>query len=237
MAKQLVTVVSHLRSENVERMWALGLPTDALWFVRHGERVRYGQAGVKTVGVDGLSVTDSRQAVLQYAWHHKFDSVVMLDDDLRKLQHFDPAKGVKEPIDIPDALRYMNKVMWENNLTYVGVGPTDNAYFVKKPVHFDKYVRSAFVVVKRTDPAIWYDPRFKVKEDYDFSAQHLERFGRIGRVDAILASFSYKTNGGGCQEYRTREVEQQAIALLLEKWPNAVRLNSRRQDEVLFKWR
>lgn len=237
--KRLVAVVSHARPGNVQLMEKHGLPDDTEWYVKSGEGHEYRMYGAKRVREVALSdsVTDQREAVLRTAWYEGYEEVVMIDDDLRRLKLLDMKTGEKKVILIPEAISILSAACDEYKVNYAGVGPTDNAYFVKKEVHLDKYVRSALIVVRPSTPPIWYDTEFRVKEDYDFSAQHLAAQGAIARVDTLLASFQYKTNRGGCQLYRNDDVEQEAIARLLHKWPGKIKRNSRRENEVLMRWR
>lgn len=232
-------VVSSGRPMNVGKMQTRGLPKNTTWAVKAHEEAEYRTCGAtKVLAVeDSTSVTDQRQAVLSYAYDHSFEYVAMIDDDLQRLKVLDIPTGNKHPCAVAVALDYLQRICRSFHVNYAGVGPTDNAYFVKKFIHLDKYVRSAFIVIRMTDPPIMYDTEFRVKEDYDYSAQQLEAFGRIGRVDSLLASFSYKTNRGGCQDYRCSEVEQEAIARLHHKWGSRITTNTRRQDEVFLRWK
>jgi predicted dienelactone hydrolase len=79
-----------------------------------------------------------------------------------------------------------------------------------------------------------FDTELKLKEDYDYTAQHIALHGVVARCDFIFASFKHRTNAGGAVAYRTPEVEQESIKRLQDKWGDAIRLNPRRENEILF---
>ena len=62
-----------------------------------------------------------------------------------------------------------------------------------------------------------FDERLKVKEDYDYSMQHIFKYGGILRTHRFGIDVVHLTNEGGCVAYRTKDVEMEAYGVLLKK--------------------
>jgi len=65
---------------------------------------------------------------------------------------------------------------------------------------------------------IRFDERLKVKEDYDYSMQHIEKYGGILRYMKYGIDVIHLTNQGGCVSYRTKDIEMNAYETLKKKW-------------------
>jgi hypothetical protein len=71
---------------------------------------------------------------------------------------------------------------------------------------YDEASTSTFIVgdciaVKPTP--LRFDERLALKEDYGFTAAHIEEYGGALRLNWILASFRHRTNPGGAVAIRT----------------------------------
>ena len=76
-----------------------------------------------------------------------------------------------------------------------------------------------------------------LKEDYDYTAQHLHEHGAVCRSNRILCLFEHYTNSGGAVDVRDDVREQFVIQLLHHKWPGAFRQHGTRgPNEVIFAW-
>jgi len=76
-----------------------------------------------------------------------------------------------------------------------------------------------------------------LKEDYDYTLQHLRAYGQVARLNRIMPTFRHRSNAGGAVAYRTPDLEVQAIAYLRAKWGDCIRPNTRRPHEVLLRWK
>jgi hypothetical protein len=137
-----------------------------------------------------------------------------------------------------EALIMMLGAMRVTGLHLAGVAPTSNPYFSdpNKRIVTHKFIVGDLIIVSpETD--LRFDENLKLKEDYDYTLQHLHRYGGAARVDSIMAMFKHRTNPGGAVAFRTAEREQEAISYLKAKWPGEIRDNPRRENEILMKWR
>jgi len=226
-----VAIISAGRPQNVPAMDAL-VDVPHSWIVPKGQESDYLYAGAEKVwGTPSTQDTHQRNAALDVAGSRW---CVQLDDDLKKLRYCVPGeKG--EPIAISTAIAMMMQMCVETDAYYAGIAPTDNAYFTRTAVNTTGFIRSAFTVY-RPGSGLRYDHQFPVKGDYDLTCQHLQKYGRVCRVDGLLGSFAYEQGSGGCVAYRTSEMEQDVIQKLMAKWPGVITPNPKRENEVRLRW-
>jgi hypothetical protein len=204
---------------------------DVTWYVGPDERDDYERFVVGYI-VEGLGLIEARNRALDDAFDHGWPCL-QLSDDLTKLQMIE-ASGQTVECSLQRAIDTMSNATAMTGAKLAGVAPTSNAFFGKREINPRGFCVGDMILVQPTD--LRFDSRFRLKEDYDYTAQHLDRYGKVARVDWILASFTHRTNPGGAVAVRTPEVEQEAIAILKEKWPAAIRDNAKRPDEILFRW-
>ena len=67
-----------------------------------------------------------------------------------------------------------------------------------------------------------FDERLRVKEDYDYSMQHIYKYGGVLKRQQYGIGVAHLFNEGGCASYRTKDVELDAYKILLKKWGKKV---------------
>lgn len=230
-----VAVISSGRPMNVPAIEQRLTGLNPTWYVGELEGGEYRQCGAQRV-VEAGGLIHARNWALDDAFEQG-QTCVQLSDDLKALKRTDGEHQVE--VDLPNALEDLEGLMLEDQHQpkLLGLAPTANAFFFnpKKPLHHNAFVVGDFLMVQPSEPR--FDPNLRLKEDYDFTAQHLERYGCALRVGYYLATFAHRTNRGGAVGYRTEELEQEAIAYLKTKWPDVITENKRRANEVLFKWK
>lgn len=230
-----VGIISHLRAENVPKMHEV-IGGQATWYVGDGEGDAYREHGAEYV-IESGGLCESRNAILRDAWALDVPALE-LSDDLKKFEeaYFEPTKGkcVSRPIGFDTAVVRMLKALLDTRAKLCGVAPTNNAFYFnpKRPVHTRAFIVGDMILVKPSD--IFFDEGLKLKEDYDYTLQHLKKFGRIARCDGVLAHFAHRTNSGGACAFRTAEREQEAIAFLKNKWGGLIKDNAKRPNEILL---
>jgi len=100
---------------------------------------------------------------------------------------------------------------------------------------YNNFLMGDFFVSEPTD--IRFDTRLDLKEDYDYTASHLSKYGMVVRCNHMLIHAKHLTNAGGACSYRNAEREQRNIAILKEKWGAAIRDNHARENEIIFCWK
>ena len=88
------------------------------------------------------------------------------------------------------------------------------------------------IFVKPCD--VFFDEKLSLKEDYDYTLQHLQKYGNCFRYQKYLFTFDHYTNKGGAVDYRTNDEEQKTIRYLMSKWGDKIRLNTKRKNEILI---
>lgn len=228
-----VAVISAGRPQNVERMQAMLRPHLAHWFVGAGDRVAYLSAGADYVEAEG-GLVECRNLALDAAFAVD-RPCAQVSDDLKRLGHTDDGRTVK-PITAAYALDVMLAALHASHGAHLaGVAPTDNrlSYSPTRPVSARHFCVGDLLLVLPTH--LRFDPALRLKEDYDYTCQHVREHGAVARVNGILASFAHYTNAGGAVAIRNAEREQEVIAYLKAKWPGWFRDNPKRVNEVLLR--
>lgn len=224
-----VAIISAGRPGNVVPLSALvGMAT---WVVPEPQMHAYRNAGAELVAPDGGGLCAARNAALAVA----FDAgvpCIQVSDDLRRLKLV-TLEAVR-PLSFQQAARLLLSGLGDARLA--GCAPTDNPFYVDRanPIRRHHFVVGDLIAVAPC--MLRFDTRLRLKEDYDYTLQHLATYGLVHRRDDILASFLHRDNAGGAAGYRTRALEQESIAYLKDKWPGRIVDNPRRANEVLLRW-
>ena len=78
------------------------------------------------------------------------------------------------------------------------------------------FIVGDFIVVQPDSP-VRFDTRMTLKEDYDFTAQHLQTHGKVCRVNRLLIHAEHRTNEGGAVTVRNVKTELANIKHLRTK--------------------
>jgi hypothetical protein len=227
-----LSVVSHARPGNVEKMNSL--VGEATWFVGHSDFDAYADAGA--VVVTSGALCESRNAALELAFHSNA-LCVELSDDLTRIQVAVQGTNKLVAKDVPfkEAVALVLEGMRQTGAKLGGAAPTSNPFYanVERPVHPSAFIVGDFIAVAPCD--LRFDEDMTLKEDYDYTLQHLMKYGTVARRNDVLMTFLHRKNVGGAVEVRTPELEQANIAMLKAKWPQFIADNPRRPDEILLK--
>tara|TARA_R110002020_G_scaffold106942_7_gene248653 strand:- start:1854 stop:2561 length:708 start_codon:yes stop_codon:yes gene_type:complete len=216
----------------------------ATWYIGDDadEAHGYRMAGAKQV-VRAGSLMKARNMALNDALQAGLPCV-QLSDDLRKLE-IAISKDNKDnsPISVQAASHAILQSMKDIGAHYGGCAPTANAFYFNphKRLTTNAFIVGDFTVydasaTNGSGKLLRFDEEMTLKEDYDFTCQHLESYGVVARCNNILATFSHRTNSGGAVSYRTSAEEQKNISILRNKWGDVIRPNPKRENEVLLRW-
>jgi hypothetical protein len=136
---------------------------------------------------------------------------------------------------VADMLLQMNTY----NVSLVGVAPTDSLLGYpgdNMPPRQRSFILGDCMLIRPTP--LRFDTNLQLKEDYDFTAQHLARYGKVLRLDNWLLSFEHRTNAGGACDRRNPLTENAAVTYLQAKWGRDVfvRRLPPKHLEVAFRW-
>jgi len=254
-----VAVVSSGRPENVAPLTALIGP--ATWFVQDDAPEYLAEARkLKTHTPTIVHVDDRnpkgrlprvRNIALEHAFRH--DAVcVMCDDDLQsfsrdKVIKRGKRKGETQCEGIKLEFGHVINEFWaafqnvpEAHLA--GLPAKHHSCWmaaVKNEVyHTHGFIITRLIAVRPTH--LRFDPTFTLKEDYDYSCQHLEEYGAVVRVEQVYAEYLRWENKGGLQAHNVRgeAQERSANAQLMAKWPGVFRENAGHSHggQLVMRW-
>lgn len=226
-----VYIISHQRSANVKKMQDLiGAVT---WVVGEGESEAYKAAGAIRV-IEGGRLTPSRNAALEDAFKLGFPCI-QLSDDLKKIKQvvfYEGGKKKDKPLEFTEAVSIMLSRLSMSPFKLAGIAPTFNSYFSNRETSIRHFVIGDFLVVLPSP--LRFDEAMTLKEDYDFTIQHIHKYGGVLRNDDVLCNFEHYTNAGGAVSVRTTEEEQKNIQYLKQKWGSIIKDNAKRPNEILL---
>lgn len=225
-----IAVPSYQRPQNVQKMHEL-LGGEVTWVVRQDEEEAYRAKGA----TDFLYQTDlitARNAILAIGQTLNVPTL-QSDDDLKgfKKIHMD---GKTRPATAEEVYTEMLRVGQETGAKLIGVPPTSNPFYGSQKVNTTGFIIASLMLTFPTD--LRFDDGYKVKEDYDFTLQHLATYGAVARCDWLLAEYQHYTNAGGVVATRTDQSEAEAVTRLKEKWGPVIKDNPKHENEVLIKW-
>lgn len=200
------------------------------WFVKPGEGDAYRAAGAQRVVEVPGGVSAARNAALEDAFASGCASL-QLSDDLVNVKLTRDGKQVALS-SVAEAAELMVQELANSGLMLAGVAPTSNAFYFHRWASRNVFIVGDLILVAPC--ALRFDEALPCKEDYDYTVQHMQRFGGVVRLDGVLASFKHRTNAGGVCGPERPAMEKVAIARLMEKHPGFFRLNPRRENEILM---
>lgn len=198
--------------------------------VKNGEKELYQKNGCKNVFETGTLI-QSRNAALDMAFNEN-KICVQLSDDLKKVttnKNFAPKKQVDIDFAISELIKVFKKV---DGVYLMGIPPTSNDFFAKSLISKNTFCIGDMLFIKPNN--LRFDTSLTLKEDYDYTLQHLSKFKNSFRYQKYLFEFEHYKNKGGAVDYRTEKEEQKNIMILRAKWGDKIRLNPKRKNEILI---
>jgi len=220
---------------------------ECTWYVGHGEKQQYREYNPNNqcyqIKESGKLIQSRNQAILD-AFNQKKDCV-LIDDDLIEIKFKILEHDQTADISLQTAITFIQNALYlQTQIHLAGIAPTPNLfYYPNRPFDTDKFLISAMLYIRlpadyhehnNTFPC--FDKNMTLKEDYDYTLQHIQRYGGALRCNQILAKFKHYGNYGGVVDYRTPEEEQRNITYLKQKWGTTIiKDNKRRPNEILLR--
>ena len=201
-----------------------------IFCVRNGEKQLYEKNGCKIVFETGKLI-QSRNFALKHSFNQN-KICIQLSDDLKKVttnKNFIEKKIVNIDFAINDLVIQFEKI---NGVYLMGIPPTSNDFYAKNLVSKNTFCIGDMLFIKPCN--IYFDENLTLKEDYDYTLQHLLKYGNVFRYQKYLFEFEHYKNKGGAVDYRTENEEQKNIRYLFQKWGNKIKLNQKRKNEILI---
>ena len=148
------------------------------------------------------------------------DCIVILDDDCKKIGRWQEQNDItfneEELIEFCESSSVLCKDLgykfWGLNCV------TDKgAYKEYAPFNFLRYIGGPFQAHLK-ESEIRYDEDLPLKEDYDMTLQHIQKYDGCLRVNYAHYDVKQAKQAGGCATYRSLQKEKQQFFALQHKW-------------------
>jgi len=209
------------------------LPNIGTFFVPESEIHQYSYIkNVVGVPKEVKGITETRNWILKNT-NEKW--VVFLDDDVKSCGWTKLERRNAKRIDERDEGFWAEQFLIAFDLTeQVGFKmfglKTESAarsVYPYKPINFKTYL-TASCMGMINDGEFYFDEDFKVKEDYEICLRHIVQYGGIVGIRYLHWENEHWTTEGGCKDYRTIDMERDAIKKLNKLYPGMIR-NAKRQ--------
>lgn len=177
---------------------------------------------------DGNCVGDNRNSLLEYCQEHGIKECLQLDDDVRCI--VTKANQKLKGKEFRDLMERCFSMCRENEVTMFGGYCCENPFMMSRTAKPNIIVGMLCGIL---DTSIRYDSTFRIKEDYELSLRLLSRGKRVIRFNSFGASAAHKTAGGCSDDWLSKGYEQWA-QLLVEAYPDLVKLNPSKKGEIKF---
>jgi len=98
-----------------------------------------------------------------------------------------------------------------------------------KPINFKTYLTASCMGMVN-DGEFYFDEDFKVKEDYEICLRHIVKYGGILGIRYLHWENEHWITEGGCKDYRTIDMEREAIKKLNKLYPGMIRSAKRQAN-------
>lgn len=210
---------------------------NATWYVQESELHQYRGLYKNVVGVpiNVKGITPTRNWILKNT-DEKW--VVFIDDDVRvagyiKLNSHSCKykKEVSELFWINEFLKYFDLTeQMGYKIWGVKTESAPRSLYPYKPFLLKSYVTASCMGIIN-DGEYYFDENFKVKEDYEICLRHIVDKGGILAIRYLHWENDHWNKDGGCKDYRTIEVERDAIKKLIKQYPGMIRSAKRKANE------
>lgn len=196
---------------------------------------------VVAVPDDVKGITATRNWILRNANDRH---VVFVDDDMKSCGRFGLKEGGKYGI---KAYR-MTEQEWLREFERLfetteslgwkifGVNTEGNkiSYKVSKPLVLKGYVLASCMGIVN-DGSLYFDEEYRVKEDYEISLRHIEKYGGILRARWMWWENKHWDDDGGCKDYRSDALEREMINKLINRYPKYIRSVHNKSSQYTIK--
>lgn len=212
------------------------LPNIGTFFVPESELHQY--SNIKNiVGVpkEIQGITKTRNWILN---NTKEKWVVFLDDDAKnvgwtklgveksfKIEERDEGFWAEEFLKAFDLTEQLGYKLWG-----VKTEGAPRSVYPYKPILTKTYL-TASCMGMINDGEFLFDEDFKVKEDYEICLRHIVKYGGILGIRYIHWENEHWTTEGGCKDYRTVQMERDAIKKLAKMYPGMIRSAKRKANQ------
>lgn len=185
-------------------------------------------------------ITKTRNWILK---NNPNQNVLFVDDDIREIGTFQNGKRInlKDHTGgkiIETEFKKLFDVTSQIGFKIFGVeaGGSKYANHPLTPLAFKGIINCSCMGIIN-DGSFFFDEQFKVKEDYDLALRHYKKHGGILKARHFFVRTHHWENIGGCVDYRTDQMEEDAIELLKKRFPLMIRTGNRQhKHQIQISW-
>lgn len=221
----LIAIPSKGRAECVK---SLDRVLDGVLYVPQNEVVDYNRRYPKVIAVptEIRGITKTRNWILKNTSERR---VVFVDDDAKtvgwtelleehgKQRQLGAKEVTGEFIKLFEVTEQLHYRIWG-----VATQAALRAIYPWSPFLFQSYVTGSCMGVIN-DGETFFDEEFPVKEDYELCLRCIHEDGGIVAARYFYFECEHWTQNGGCKDYRTQEMETDAIQKLIKKYGSCIR--------------
>lgn len=212
------------------------LPNIGTFFVPESEIHQYSYIkNIVAVPKNIQGITNTRNWILKNTndvW------VVFLDDDAKNVGYTELGYQNSYKKDVKDEGFWAEEFLKAFDLTEqfgyklwgVKTEAAPRSVYPYKPILTKTYLTASCMGIVN-DGEFYFDESFKVKEDYEICLRHIVKYGGILGIRYLHWENEHWTTDGGCKDYRTVEMEKDAIKKLAQMYPGMIRSAKRKANE------
>lgn len=210
---------------------------NATFFVPKSEEHQYKLFVKNIVAVpnDIQGITKTRNWILK---NSQDGEVVFVDDDVRNAGYNLLEERQTKKIKLVDESFWLREFELYFNLCKqmgykiwgVKTESAPRSNYPTLPFRTQTYVTASCMGVVN-DGEYYFDESFKVKEDYEICLRHIRDKGGILGIRYLHWENDHWEQKGGCKDYRTYDIEKDAIKRLIKMYPGMVKSAKRKANE------
>lgn len=178
-------------------------------------------------GIQG-NVGRIRNHILDTEFNNGADVVCIVDDDLKNIESFKVngtfgyERKVVKADEFVDFVDFYSSICQQMGYKLWGVNCNSDAlsYRHYTPFCTTTFIGGPFSVHLKND--IRYDEALPLKEDYDLTLQHMNKYRGALRVQKYHYNCKQSVQAGGCATYRSMMREKEQFELLQSKWGSEI---------------
>jgi hypothetical protein len=166
------------------------------------------------------NVSRVRNWILDNLFDDDTECIVIIDDDCGGIGYFRGTQKNRFRADqLMEWMELQSRLCKELGFYHWGVNcvPDKGAYHEHKPMGWKQYIGSPFSGHLKGSECR-YDENLSLKEDYDMTLQHLQRYGGVLRLNYVYYEVKQAEQIGGCATYRNLKEEKRQFWELQRKW-------------------
>lgn len=194
----------------------------------------YPGVSVASVPSSVVGITSTRNYILDNA---SDDSVVMVDDDVKVCGYVRLEESSSKHVKLkPEQWKTESEKLFQiareigYRLWGIATQSAKRSVYPYKPFLWRSYVTASFCGICN-ETGLRFDESFRVKEDYEINLRCVKEDGGVVAARYLYWENSHWTDEGGCKDYRTQRMEQDAIDRLKRLYPSMVQKINRGGSE------